>query len=87
MAERCGQWEKGGSYCDAQILANNIGGDQRGGLYLGKEFKIGSGKCEGPWMFRDTHEAFGLLGLKLRRQKFPWKQRFGHHQLGVINIL
>lgn len=38
-------------------------------------------------MFRNGHEAFGFLDLKLRRQRFCWKQRFGHHYLRVINVL
>lgn len=38
-------------------------------------------------IFRDAHEAFRLLDLKLRRQRFCRKQRFRRPQLGVINVL
>ena len=41
----------------------------------------------GPEIFKDANEASRFLDLNLRRQRFCWKQRFRHHQLGVINVL
>lgn len=61
----------------AQVLTLIVGINEEHRIWGKMGFRCGKGRPSG--LCRDAHEAFGFLDLKLRRQRFFWKQRFGHH--------